>query len=274
MGPKSKTLKITAVVCGLVPLLVVACSAGADSLTVDELLGSETDETIVVKGDLIAYELEMFGEDTIETGFDVELCQSLEVSSDDDFEEVECVGESLSLPDEVGFLDLGWDYADFTQYLRGAEVSGRLVDGDFLVDSVNGRELGGDSETTTSGTATTQPPTSGTPSTEAPTTDPATTDVSNTDAPLPIDELPGEDLVGLRTYVRSTEIVYLAQEDFVSRVRQLRANCESADRLQEILDNLSGRGPEAPQDYVDQHDYVCPDSVAGLDVVEGVELGS
>ncbi|MGI9577728.1 MAG: hypothetical protein ACR2OH_05995 [Microthrixaceae bacterium] len=40
------------------------------------------------------------------------------------------------------------------------------------------------------------------------------------------------------------------------------------------LDNLSRRGPEAPQDYVDQHIYVCGDLVVALDVVEGVELGS
>jgi hypothetical protein len=66
----------------------------------------------------------------------------------------------------------------------------------------------------------------------------------------------------------------MSQDDFVSRVIQLRANCDSPDRLQDIVDRTSGRGPEVPQDVVTQHHFVCQDVVADLTLPAGVSVAS
>jgi hypothetical protein len=230
--------------------------AGEDASSVAELLAERPTSVTLVQGGVFAMGFEYFGEDEMGWEWDVTLCQSVTVEQAGREERVRCEGESVALAEGAEALELGWQFPDVsTQYAGDVVLRGTLEGDVFEVAEVV--DPGGEVEASI-------PPT-----TEGPvdTTDPD-------DAPLPMDELPGEDLRGLRRHLRTdgTVVIYLAQDDFVSRVRQLRANCETQERLQEILDNLSSRGPEAPQDYLIQHTYVCPDLTAQLDLPDGVVL--
>jgi hypothetical protein len=212
------------------------------ALTVAELVTERPTSEVVVQGGVLAEGFEYFGEDEIGWVYDVELCQSVTVKEGRWGEEVHCEGKSVALTEDAMELDLEWQFADIgIQYAGDVVLRGTLGDDD-VFEVIEVVDPGGEVEVD--------------------------------EAPLPMDELPGEDLLGLRRHLRTdgTVVIYLARHDFVSRVQQLRANCETRERLQDILDNLSSRGPEAPQDYVVQHAYVCPDLVEQLDLPQGVEL--
>ena len=113
-------------------------------------------------------------------------------------------------------MDLDWEFADFSvQYTDDVVVRGVLTGGDNLDVMAVSDVDGGSSVSVTSAVQRG----SGT-----------SLDVEKkVDEPaLPIDELPGEDLYGLRAHLRTpgVEPIYLGSNDFVDRVRQLRANCE------------------------------------------------
>jgi hypothetical protein len=254
--PQIARATLAVVASAVLGVVLAACSSGDDSaLTVSELLDQSPDGVVTVEGGIYAEGFEYFGEDEIGWYHEVELCDSLTVTEGEPGDEVRCEGASVSIPEDIVSEDLDWDFAEInSQYLEDVVVEGQLVDDAFVVSSFVSSG-GAKSNVTTTGQPTTQ-----------------TTTQTTATAPLPIESLPDEDLLGLRDHVRAVDVVYLAEAGFVDRVEQLRANCESRERLQEILDSLSGRGPEAPQDYVTQHAFVCPDEVAALVVVDGVAL--
>lgn len=264
--------------CGLVAavaaavLSTAACgTAEAEALSVDELLDQRPQGEVEVRGGIVAEGLEYFGPEG-EAGweYDVELCQSVEVTGEGQDAEATCEGASVALPSSLVEQDLPWRFGSFgTQYMAPTTVTGRLDDDTFLVTRVGQVEVGGTTDTTDSTTDSTTDTTVASTGSTASTVPTTGTTFSE---PLPIEELPGEDLRGLRLHVRATEVIYLPTDGFVERVRQLRANCESLERLQQILDNMSRRGPATPQDFVTQQGYVCPELVAQLEVIDGVTL--
>ena len=229
-----------------------------DAVSVTELLTERPTGEVHVRGSLLAVGYEYFGPDEAGWEYEIELCDELRVEEEGDDPSVECVGASVRVPEDLLGEELGWRYADFEN-----EFTDEVV----VVGELDGEALDVSEVRTDEGRVSTPV------TTERPPETPVTTGTVYAE-PLPIDELPGEDLRALRRLVRSEgDLLYLADEDFVSRVRQLRANCASEERLQEIVDRLSGRGPEVPQDFVDQHVHVCPQQVLALDLVDGVEVG-
>lgn len=61
----------------------------------------------------------------------------------------------------------------------------------------------------------------------------------------------------------------MARDGFAARVRQLRANCESPERLRTMIDNVSGRGSAIVEEVVAQHGFVCPELVRAVVLPEG-----